>query len=391
VRRARPFAIQRLGHFGISVQDAPANLDFYRRQLGFRLSDQIDFGGRLPADADRAALGATVGSFLTHGSDHHSYVIFPKRAFDAVRAVDEPGMTVNQITWQVGSLEEVRRAVDWLADRGVRVMRAGRDMPGSNWHVYVFDPEGHVNELYYGIEQIGWDGRSKPTAMHARVFREPPDLPQPAEASEVRDALAKGIDLAAGHTSLEGDDATFDVQGILLPRPFKVVAIGPIALFVEDVAAAEAFYTEVLGLEVTARSALEGHPSVFLRAGTEHHSLSLHARPLRSVLGLSEHTTLGPIGLRVANYRQLRDALAFLEGGGATVSVLPPALRLGIEWAACVRDPDGHTVQLYFHMDQVAASPAPTSPVDHGPVASWPSTVAAPVGPSGEAFLGPWG
>ena len=30
-------------------------------------------------------------------------------------------------------------------------------MPGSNWNAYPFDPDGHVNEIFYGIEQIGWD------------------------------------------------------------------------------------------------------------------------------------------------------------------------------------------------------------------------------------------
>ena len=38
-------------------------------------------------------------------------------------------------------------------------------MPGSNWHTYLYDPDGQSNELYYGIEQIGWNGHSKPKAM----------------------------------------------------------------------------------------------------------------------------------------------------------------------------------------------------------------------------------
>jgi len=54
----------------------------------------------------------------------------------------------------------------------VRISRAGRDMPGSNWHCYPYDIEGHRNELYYGMEQIGWTGLSKPRAMHERGFRD---------------------------------------------------------------------------------------------------------------------------------------------------------------------------------------------------------------------------
>ena len=49
---------------------------------------------------------------------------------------------------------------------------SGRDMPGSNWHTYLLDPDGHSNELYYGIEQIGWDGYSKPQSMYDRGFND---------------------------------------------------------------------------------------------------------------------------------------------------------------------------------------------------------------------------
>ena len=198
------------------------------------------------------------------------------------------------------------------------------------------------------------------------------------------------MDLSAGHQFVEPADETFDVQGVLLPRPFKVVAIGPISLFVERIEEAERFYTDVLGLEVTARTTWQGEACVFLRAGTEHHSVALYPLSLREPMGMSPHSSLGPIGLRVANYRQLRDALSFL-GGGAPPVVLSPALHPGIEYAACVRDPDGHTVQLYFHMDQVASPARAPDEEGPGPVASWPESVPAAAGPAGESYLGPWG
>jgi len=54
----------------------------------------------------------------------------------------------------------------------------GARYAGSNWHTYLYDPDGHSNELYYGIEQIGWNGHSKPRAMYDRGFDKPPELPQ---------------------------------------------------------------------------------------------------------------------------------------------------------------------------------------------------------------------
>ena len=76
VRLPRPFRIRRLGHFGVNVDDPEVSKDFYCRLLGFRISDPLDFGHRLP-EARRAAVGPTVGYFTRHGTDHHSFVFFP--------------------------------------------------------------------------------------------------------------------------------------------------------------------------------------------------------------------------------------------------------------------------------------------------------------------------
>jgi hypothetical protein len=71
-------------------------------------------------------------------------------------------------------------------------------MPGSNRHAYLFDPEAHGNEVFYGMEQIGWDGLSKPREMCSGVLSARPSLPQPSEATEVADAGGAGIDVLSG-------------------------------------------------------------------------------------------------------------------------------------------------------------------------------------------------
>src|SRR5438105_10403297 len=159
----RPFRIRRLGHFGFNVVDMDAAFAFYTRLLGFRVSDIRDDGKRIPP-GQRAGLGDTHGYFMRYGSDHHAFVLYNKRARDLLDPTrrNREGVTINQITWQVGSLAEVVNGHHWFVKNGCRIRRAGRDMPGSNWHTYLFDPDAHVNELYYGIEQIGWDGHSKP-------------------------------------------------------------------------------------------------------------------------------------------------------------------------------------------------------------------------------------
>ncbi|HEX9463569.1 MAG TPA: VOC family protein [Alphaproteobacteria bacterium] len=395
VRLGRPFRIRRLGHFGVNVQDPEVSRGFYEGLLGFRIADPLDFAPRLTPE-QRATLGPTIGYFTRHGTDHHSFVFFPRRAYGAMNphAKDFPDITVNQITWQVGTLREVTSGFSYFKDRGLRIRRSGRDNPGSNWHFYPLDPDGHVNELYYGIEQIGWDGYSKPGGMHTFRYTEPPDLPHKSEYAEVEAGLAKGVDPRTGIHQKERLEEKYDVGGVLLGRPFKISKIGPVRLFVKDVEKSLAFYRDEMGLAVTEDVTVRGHRCVFLRANTEHHSLALYPMALRAELGLSPHTTLMSFGLQVGDYQQLRDAVSFLKAAGVTIKHLPPELFPGIDYCAFALDPDGHAFQLYYYMEQVGwdGRPRPAAQRPKIDNQNWPETVPAAVDTfAGEIYLGPLG
>jgi catechol 2,3-dioxygenase-like lactoylglutathione lyase family enzyme len=391
----QPFKIRRLGHFGFNLVHMDEGVRFYIDLLGFRVSDVMDYSKRAKSPDQVAGLGDPNGYFTRYGTDHHAMVLFPKRERDALGRSEKPGVTVNQITWQVGSLSEVGNAIQWFVNRGVKIQRSGRDMPGSNWHTYLFDPDGHQNELYYGIEQIGWNGYSKPKVMYDRGFNEPPSLPQISEQQEVQDALAKNVDLLSGYRYVERLPANYDVDGMLLPRPFKVVRLGPVNLFVENLEAAEGFYRETLGFTVTEQVVWKGHRCLFLRCNTEHHSLALFPLALREVLGLSAHSKCAVFGLQLANYRQLRDAVKFLKDHGVKLSeAIPPELHPGIDYAAHVLDPDGHCIRLYHAMEQIGwdGKPRPKDLRTPRHVADWPEALEADADAYlGEPFLGPWG
>ncbi len=391
----QPFKVRRLGHFGFNVINMAENVRFYNELLGFVISDVNDFSGRFEDKALLAQLGDAHGYFMHYGGDHHAFVLFPKRVFDAMpgrHAV--PEVTMNQITWQVGSLAEVVNAAKWFPGEGVTVVRSGRDMPGSNWHTYVLDPDGHTNELYYGIEQIGWEGWSKPRPMYERGFREVPSLPQISEHQEVQDALARGIDLHGGYRYVEQLPAIYDVDGVLLPRPFKIVRIGPVRIFVNDVERSADFYQSKMGFRATEEVTWRGHRCVFLRVNTEHHSLALYPKDLRSELGLSPHTTNMSFGVQLANYRQLKDAVRFLREHDVTFVDMPPELFPGIDYAAHVLDADGHCVELYYYMEQVGWDGRVRPKSLRRPPANgeWPDTLE-PLSDTygGEPYLGPWG
>ena len=393
----QPFKIRRLGHFGFNLVKMDEGVRFYTDLLGFRVSDVIDYSSRATRPEQLTGLGDPRGYFMRYGSDHHALVLFNQRVREALgpRYRAQPGLTINQITWQVGSLREVGSAIHWFDKKGVKIQRSGRDMPGSNWHTYLYDPDGHTNELYYGIEQIGWSGQSKPKVMYDRGFHEPPALPQVSEFEEVQQALKDGVDLLSGYRYIERLPATYDVDGILLPRPFKIVRLGPVSLFVKDVHAAESFYRATLGFVPTEEVSWQGHRCVFMRVSTEHHSLALYPLALREKLGMSPHTTSMALGLQLANYEQLRNAVRFLADHGVRVtSAIPPELYPGMDYVAHVFDPDGHCLQLYYYMEQVGwdGKPRPKDlrrkPVD----GEWPATLEPlPDTYQGEPFLGPWG
>ncbi len=391
----RPFKIRRLGHFGFNVRDVEACRRFYTDLMGFCVSDPLDFGARIEDEAARGRLGDTVGYFMRHGTDHHSFVVFPKPVLDYIgggRSL-RPDMTVNQITWQVGSLREVTSAEQWLRGLDNPIRRSGRDTPGSNWHVYPFDPDEHINELYYGIEQIGWDGVSKPDTFAERGFEETPGLPQISEYEEVVQARAKGTDLASGYRHEHDLKAEYDVGGILLPRPFKVVRIGPVRLFVDDLDRSVGFYRDRLGMTVTEEVSWNGHRCVFLRVNTEHHSMALYPIALRGELGLSGHTSCMSFGMQVGDYAQLREAVGFLERRRVEIRHLPAGLFPGIDYSAFAIDPDGHAIQLYYYMEQIGWDGRPRTPEQRRAVSEvWPEALdPASDTFAGEPFLGPLG
>lgn len=392
----QPFKIRRLGHFGLNVQDTAKTLHFYCELLGFRLSDPMDIAARSPNKDELKKIGDTNLYFTRHGTDHHSFVFGDRKVAHARGRELPEDVTINQLTWQVSSLREISNGIDFFKSKGVPINRVGRDMPGSNWHVYPFDPEGHRNELYYGMEQIGWMGTSKPKPAYTRGFHERPALPQMPEYAEVDLMREQGVDLSSGHRHPEVQPAIYDVDGILLPRPFKVVRHGPVGLFCKDLEAMEHFYLGIMGFLLTEEVIWNGHRCVFLRCNTEHHSLALYPIAMRQSLGMSENTTLMHFGIQLANYRQLKNALYFLEEQGCQFLDVPKALTPGIDYSAHVIDPSGHAIQLYYTMDQVGWSgqSRPRGKDDDSDLhwKKWPETLSSKTDTyMGEVYLGPWG
>ena len=367
VAMPRPFKLVRLGHLGLWD---PA---IARCQTNF-----IDLLGLRHTDNVRTPNGDVMGFFTTCNTDHHALIAMDPTDTDPVRkSYFDAGITLNQLSFQVNSLREINDAHSFFISKGVQISRIGRDLPGSNWAVYAFDPDGHRVELFYGMEQIGWSGVSKPEAMYHRLPQTEFQLPQRAEAEEVREAREQGIDLGSGFGSLSQLPYIYDVGGVLLQRPFKVSRVGPVRIFVADLDASEHFYTDIVGLEKTQEVMYQGHRCVYLRAGSEHHSVALIPLALRAQLEMSPKTTMMSLGLQVQTYAQLRAARGFLAANGLVEVPFPAELHPGVQYAAHFMLDDMHRIELYFDMDQIGWNGEVRPPAAPMPGNAWPETLPA--------------
>lgn len=122
--------------------------------------------------------------------------------------------------------------------------------------------------------------------------------------------------------------------------------LGHVSLFVRDLESSVSFYRDILGLRETGRG--KNGRIVFLSAGVHHHDVSLEvartdAQSLPAGAPGLYHVAFcvgsSPEALEAARRDALRAGLVpFGEVGGAT-----PCF--------CVKDPDGHTVELYAGAD----------------------------------------
>ena len=143
-----PFAVRKLGHVVVNVADLEKSRRFYTEVLGFQPTD-IYGDDKMP--------GGMV--FLRCNGDHHCLALVGGLASggDAKR-------TLHHIAFELATLDEVFRARDHLRKHGARIVFEGRRRAGCQVSVEFLDPDGHHLELYWGVDQIGYDGRSRPEA-----------------------------------------------------------------------------------------------------------------------------------------------------------------------------------------------------------------------------------
>ena len=149
------------------MQDLDAAERFYRDTLGFILTEEVTWQG------ERCV-------FLRNNTEHHSLALYPLALRERLGLSDHT--TCAAFGLQLGQLP--------AAPRRARLPRAStacgpsscppRSTRASTTPLHVQDPDGHCLQLYYQMEQIGWDGRPRPQSERRQV--EPGVWPEALEA-----------------------------------------------------------------------------------------------------------------------------------------------------------------------------------------------------------------
>ena len=141
------FHICKLGHLVLRVADLEKSTAFYTGILGLRVSDVYP---------EEMMPGGMV--FLRCNTDHHCLAL--------VGAADEEAQNkeLHHFAFEVPTLSEVIRARDRLRAHGVKIDFEGRRRAGCQIAVEFRDPDNHSVEIYWGVDQVGSDGRVRPSS-----------------------------------------------------------------------------------------------------------------------------------------------------------------------------------------------------------------------------------
>lgn len=144
---APPFQVRKIGHVVLRVRDLQKSVDFYTQVLGFRVSDVYP---------EEMMPGGMV--FLRFGADHHGVAL--------VGGMKEAstGSELHHFAFEVATLDEVFLARRHLRAHGAEITFEGRRRAGVQIAVEFKDPDGHWLEIYWGLDQVGPDGKVRPAS-----------------------------------------------------------------------------------------------------------------------------------------------------------------------------------------------------------------------------------
>ena len=167
-----PFNITKIGHVVLKVRDLERSVEFYTKVLGFKVSD---------AYPDSMIPGRMV--FMRCNPDHHGIALVGGATREA------EGAEMHHLAFEVATIDEVLRARDHLRQHDVPIEFDGRRRAGAQVAVEFRDPDNHMLEIFWGLDQVGSDGRVRPPEewREEMSIESAIDNPPPGQDTTLRD------------------------------------------------------------------------------------------------------------------------------------------------------------------------------------------------------------
>ena len=149
--------------------------------------------------------------------------------------------------------------------------------------------------------------------------------------------------------------------------PFGITKIGHVVLLVKDVARSAEFYTKVLGFQISdvyPESMMPGR-MVFLRFNKDHHGVALVGGVKQEIKNAEMHH----MAFQVETLDEVFLAQKHLKKNNVKIE-FAGRRRAGCQVAVEFRDPDGHFLEIYWGLDQVAPNGNARPPEEWLPVSS---------------------
>lgn len=158
----------RLGHIGLMARDLEALVAFYEETLCLQVSDRMPY----PEDSPWYE-----GVWMRCNTDHHVLSIFGLREPDEGPSTARGARAgLHHLAFELSSVDDLKRAACFARENEIPLQGMRTGGPGVQLRLYLWDPEDNIVELYWGLDQIGWNGESRPYPPVENVDLESMDI-----------------------------------------------------------------------------------------------------------------------------------------------------------------------------------------------------------------------
>jgi len=144
-----PIKVNKLGHFVYEVTDVERTVKFWTEVMGFKETDRNDHGM----------------VFFRCGADHHAIGLKPMAKGKAPKRDMKGSLQMEHLAMEVDNVDVLVRAKEYFKKNNIPIVFEGRKGAGCNISINFLDPDGYEFEIYCEMDQVGEDGRLRPSSQ----------------------------------------------------------------------------------------------------------------------------------------------------------------------------------------------------------------------------------